>query len=388
MKKSKDYYYGRQTISKSDTSSVLKVLQSPFLTQGPEVKKFEDEIANFTKAKYAVAVSNGTAALHLAMLALDIALSDEVITSPLTFAASANCVLYCGGKVVFADIDPKTGLIDPVEIEKKITRNTKVIIPVHYAGQSCDMETISKIAKKYKVIVIEDAAHAIGSEHQKSKVGSCQYSDMAIFSFHPVKTITTGEGGAITTNDESLYKKLLLLRTHGITKEKQDFKNPHNLEVGPWYYEMQTLGFNYRLTDIQASLGLSQMKQLESFVKKRREIVEMYKKGFSKDVRFAVLSEESYGIPAYHLFPLLIDFSKINKTKTEVFKALESKGLHLQVHYIPVHLQPYYKQFGFKLGDFPKAEKFYQSEISLPLYPSLTMDDIKDIIKIIKTYAV
>lgn len=388
MKKIKDYYYGKQTISKSDRASVTQVLHSPFLTQGPVVNKFEDKLAGFTKAKYAVAVANGTTALHLAMLALDVNSSDEVITSPLTFVASANGVLYCGGKVVFADVDPQTGLIDPKEIEKKITDNTKLIIPVHYAGQSADMEKISKIAKKNKLFVVEDAAHAIGSEYQKSKVGSCQYSDMAIFSFHPVKTITTGEGGAITTNNPEIYKKLQNLRTHGITKDKSEFVNPHKLEIGPWYYEMQLLGFNYRLTDIQAALGISQLAKIDLFIKKRRTIVDMYKKAFESDVRFNTLYEKSYGIPAYHLFPLLINFTKIKKTKTEVFKDLEKNGLHLQVHYIPVHLQPYYQRFGYKLGDFPNAENFYQSEISLPLYPSLSLLDIRNIIRLIKTYAV
>lgn len=382
------YHYGKQTIDNKDIASINKVLKSAFLTQGPVVTEFEKSLCHYTKAKYALAVANGTVALHLAMLVLGIQKDHEVITSPLTFVASANCVLYCGGKVVFADIEEDSGLIDPSEIEKKITKNTKAIIPVHYAGQSADMEKIAQIAKKHNLFVIEDAAHAIGSEYQGSKVGSCRYSDMTIFSFHPVKTITTGEGGAITTNNHNLYKKLLLLRTHGITKERQDFKNPYNIEIGPWYYEMQFLGFNYRLTDIQAALGVSQMRKISHFNKKRREIVEIYKKAFAKDERFMTLTEKTYGIPAYHLFPLLINFGKIKKTKTELFKDLEKNGLHLQVHYIPVHLQPYYKKFGYKLGDFPNAEKFYQQEVSLPLYPSLTSSDINKIIKTIKTYAV
>lgn len=388
MIRKKDYQYGKQTIDKEDIISVNEVLKSPFLTQGPNVAEFEKTICQCTKARYAIAVANGTAALHLSMMALNIKANDEVITSPLTFVASANCVLYCGGKAIFSDIEADSGLIDPEQLRGRINKKTKAIIPVHYAGQSCDMDRISKIAKDNNLFVIEDAAHAIGSEYKGVKVGSCRYSDMTIFSFHPVKTITTGEGGVITTNNPDYYKKLLLLRTHGITKEKKDFKNPHGLEIGPWYYEMQSLGFNYRLTDIQAALGLSQIKKLDKFVQKRREIVELYKREFANDPRFEVLIEKPYGVPAYHLFPLLIDFSQIKKTKAQLFSDLQENGIHPQVHYIPVHLQPFYQQFDYHLGDYPKAEAFYQRTISLPLYPSLSFADIRSIIAIVKTYAV
>lgn len=376
----KSIAYGRQSIDAGDIKAVVDVLKSDFLTQGPKVREFEDALCKYTGAKYAVAVSSGTAALHLAVLALDIKQGDEVITSPITFLASANCVLYGGGRVKFADIESNTVLIDPLEIKKQITKRTKAIIPVHFAGQSCDMAEISKIARKNKLFIIEDAAHAIGSKYKGEKVGSCKYSDMAIFSFHPVKTITTGEGGAITTNNKKLNERLLMLRSHGVTK------NPKYLtkNEGPWYYEMQLLGFNYRLTDIQAALGMSQLKKIEMFVKRRREIVDLYKKEFAGDERYAFLIEKDYSHAAFHLCPLLIDFTTVKTNKKDLFEKLKKKGLHLQVHYIPVHLQPFYKKFGFRKGDYPKAEAYYKSTISLPLYPDLKNSDVKHIVKIIK----
>lgn len=380
----KTYTYGKQTITLSDILEVLKVLRSPYLTQGPKIKEFEDAICNYVGAKYSVAVSNGTAALHMAISSLDISSSREVITSPITFLASANCVLYVGGKVKFADIDKKTACIDVDEIKKQITANTKAIIPVHYAGQSCDMEKIHQIAEEHNLFIIEDAAHAIGSEYKGFKVGSCKYSDMTIFSFHPVKTITTGEGGLITTNNKDLYEKLLMLRSHGMTKNEQVLtKND-----GPWYYEMQCPGFNYRITDIQAALGISQLKRLDEYAKIRREIVNLYKKEFADDERFSYLEEKEYSKACFHLFPLLIDFSKISLNKQELFTKLKEKGLNLQVHYIPVHLQPYYKKLGFKEGDFPKAEEYYKKTISIPLYPALTYKDVKHIVKKIKEVAI
>ena len=372
----KKYSYGRQTISSADIKSVVATLKSDYLTQGPKIKEFEDKICQVTGAKYAVAVSNGTAALHLAVLVLGIGVGDEGITTPITFVASANCLRYVGADVKFADIEPDTGLIDPKEILKQITPRTKVLIPVHYAGQSCDMEEIAKIAKEHKLFVIEDAAHAIGSTYKGHKVGSCKYSDLTTFSFHPVKTITTGEGGAITTNNPELYKKLLMLRTHGITQRP---------DIAPWYYEMQELGYNYRLPDILATLGISQLKKLESFVVKRRKIVAMYKKAFADDPRFSLLVEREYNNSAFHLCPLLIDFSKIKLTKIKLFNKLKENGLNLQVHYIPVHLQPYYHYLNIKLGSFPNAEKFYSQELSLPLYTGLKLSDIRYIINIIQS---
>ncbi len=371
----KTYSYGRQSINKKDVDAVVSTLRSYFLTQGPKVAEFEAKLCHVTGAKYAVAVSSGTAALHLAVLALGIKRGDQGITTPMTFVASANCLRYVGADVQFADINSSTGLIDPTEINKKITKKTKVLIPVHYAGQSCNMEAIAKIAKKHSLFVIEDAAHAIGSLYNGHPVGSCYYSDLTTFSFHPVKTITTGEGGAITTNNFALYQQLLMFRTHGIIQKP---------EIAPWYYEMHGLGYNYRLPDILASLGLSQLSKLQHFIARRSQIVKKYRQAFAGDSRFTVLQESSQSRSAFHLFPLLLNLKEIKKDKKQIFADLLNKGIKLQGHYIPVHLQPYYRELGFKPGDFPIAEAFYTQEISLPLYPSLTQLDVKNIIKIIK----
>ena len=375
----KYYPYGKQTMSVADMWEVIRVLRSPWLTQGPKVHEFEDAICKYTGAKYAIAMANGTAALHLAMLALEIETGDEVITSPITFLASANCVLYGGGSVRFADIESDTALIDPQELKGRITDRTKAIIPVHFAGQSCDMEVIHRIARKHDLFIIEDAAHAIGSEYYGDKVGSCKYSDMTIFSFHPVKTITTGEGGAITTNNEELYDKLVMLRSHGVTRDGSLLINK---KEGAWYYEMQMLGFNYRLTDIQSALGVSQLRKLDGFVKRRREIVGMYRNRLTNE-RCSLLAERRYSKAAFHLCPLLVDFTKMKSCKKDLFEKLKERGLHLQVHYIPVHLQPYYSKLGFKEGDYPKAEAYYNKTISLPLYPALKDSDVKRIINIV-----
>jgi perosamine synthetase len=371
------YSYGKQTIGQSDIDAVVATLKSDFLTQGSKVKEFEDKICEVTGAKYAVAVSSGTAALHLSILALGLKPKDAGLTSPMTFAASANCLRYVGATVQFADIDSNTGLISPEEIKKKITPETKVIIPVHYSGQSADMEMIHEIAKSNNIYVIEDAAHAIGSTYQGYRVGSCQYSDLTTFSFHPVKTITTGEGGAITTNSKKLYDKLMTLRSHGITKMPEKY---------PWYYEMNELGYNYRLPDILAALGISQINKLSIFTKKRANLVKQYQHAFKNNPHCRVLKELSNRKTAFHLFPLLINFSKIKITKQELFRKLASRGINLQVHYIPVHYQPYYKQLGFKVGDYPHSEAYYDQEVSLPLYPALTSKDVKIIIKIIKNF--
>jgi perosamine synthetase len=376
----KKYTYSKQHISFKDVWSVVKILYSPWLTQGPKVKTFEDDLCKYTGAKYAVAVANGTAALHLAAICLNLQSNDEVITSPITFLASANCALYAGGKIKFADIEPETANIDPNEIEKQITSKTKAIIPVHFAGQSCDMEKIYALAQKHNLKIIEDAAHALGSNYKNTKVGSCKYSDMTIFSFHPVKTITTCEGGAITTNNKDIYEKLLALRTIGITK------NPKLLTKndGPWYYETHYLGFNYRLSDIHSALGVSQLKRLDKFKEKRKTIVEAYRNAFADDERFSLLEEKSYSSASFHLCPLLIHFEKIKLNKKLLFKKLKEAGLYLQVHYIPVHTQPLYKKLGFKESDFPNAEKYYQKTISLPLYFKLTKKDVRYIVNTIK----
>lgn len=360
----KVYNYGKQHIDKDDCKAVLETLKSPYLTCGPKVQEFEKAICKYTGAKYCVAVNSATSGLHIAMLAAGVGIGDEIITSPMTFLASANCARLAGATVKFADIISKTANIDPQEIKKHITKKTKAIVPVHFTGQSCDMEAIQKIAKKakQKIYIIEDAAHAIGSIYKDSKVGSCKYSDMTVFSFHPVKTITTGEGGAVTTNDEKLYKKLLAYRSHGM-HHTQD-----------WCYDMIELGLNYRMTDIQAALGVSQLKKLNKFKKRRREIVAYY----NKNLGIKHLEEEKFSDACFHLYPILVENRK------EFYHKAKKAGLNLQIHYIPVHLQPYYRQFGYKASDYPNAEEFYAHCISLPVYYDLTKADLKEIVRRIK----
>ncbi len=380
---SKIYTYGHQNIRWSDVISVARALVSPWLTQGPRVAELEQAICQYTGAKYAVVVANGTASLHLAMQALELGPGQEVITSAMTFLASSNCALYVGAKPQFCDIDPATSLMDLEDLQKKITPQTKAIIPVHFAGQSCDMAKIAEIAKAHKLFIVEDAAHAIGSEYRGEKVGNCRYSDMTIFSFHPVKTITTGEGGAITTNQKELYEKLLALRSHGIMRDP----NILTKNDGPWYYEMHYLGFNYRLTDIQAALGLSQLKKLDSFVKSRREMVLFYQDLFRGQDRFRFIEEQEYSKAAFHLCPLFIDFQKIKITKRELFEQLKARHILLQVHYIPVPCQPYYQKLGQEPKNFPNALAHYESELSLPLYPGLKDRDLRYIAKTIQDLA-
>jgi len=366
----KKYAYGKQTLDLQDYLGVLSTLKSPFLTCGPKVKEFEQAICDYTGAKYCVSVSNATAGLHLAMLAIGIKQGDEVITSPNTFLASSNCVLYAGGTVKFADVEEETANINPEEIEKQISDKTKAIIPVHFAGQSCNMEKIKEIADKNNLMIVEDAAHAIGSDYKGTKVGSCKYSDLTVFSFHPVKTITTGEGGAITTNNKEMYEKLLALRSHGMHKDGK--------MALTWEYEMRELGFNYRLTDIQASLGITQLKKLDKFKKRRREIVEYY----NKNLGLPHLIEKDFSNACFHLYPVMV------RNREEFYQKAKTIGLNLQVHYIPVHTQPYYKELEFKkgtsCGDYPNAEIYYKKCISLPLYPSLSDCDLKEIVKRVK----
>ena len=374
--------YGHQYIDESDIKAVVDVLKSDYLTQGPSVTKFEQEICRITGAKYCVSVSNATAGLHIAVAALELADGAEGITTPNTFLASSNCMVYNKIKPVFADINPVTYNIDPIEIEKRITDKTKLLIPVHFAGLPCEMEKISAIAKKHNLRIIEDAAHAIGSQYADgSYVGNCKYSDMTVFSFHPVKTITTGEGGAVTTNDEKLYQKLLMLRSHGTTKdEKLLTKNP-----GPWYYEMQALGFNYRMTDMQAALGYSQLQKLDFFKKRRREIVAKYNNAFA-GMKFLKTPTEPENVSScFHLYAVQIDFTALGKTRAQVMQKLREKGIGTQVHYFPVPTQPFYKEnFGYKDGDYPIAEKYYEQELSLPLYPGMSDEDVDAVIKTVK----
>lgn len=362
----KTYGYGKQNINEDDIQAVVDVLRSPYLTCGPKVKEFEQAICDYTGGKYCVAVNSATSGLHIAMMAAGIKEGDEVITSPMTFLASANCAKYCGADVKFADIYKDTACIDPEETKKHITAKTRAIVPVHFAGQSCDMEKIYKIAKEHNLIVIEDAAHAIGSDYKDTKVGSCKYSDMAVFSFHPVKTITTCEGGAVVTNNKELYDRLCAFRSHGMHK---DGEMAHD-----WRYEMRELGYNYRMTDVQAALGVSQLKRLGQFKKRRREIVDFY----NKNLGLPHLIEKEFSNACFHLYPILVD-----NRRDFYFKARE-KGLNLQVHYIPVHTQSYYQKLGYKQGDYPNAEAFYAHCISLPLYPDLTDEDLMEIIKRIK----
>lgn len=374
--------YGKQSISDADIAAVVDVLRSPYMTQGPQIAEFEQKLCAYTGAKYCVLVSNGTAALHIAVASLGLEKGSEGITTPITFTASANSMLYCGMTCRFADIDPDTFCLSPVETEKKITSETRLLTPVHFAGRVCDMEAFAHLAQRHHLRVIEDAAHAIGSQYPcGAKVGSCKYSDLTIFSFHPVKTITTGEGGAVMTNDETLYRRLLLFRSHGITKDPAFLtQNP-----GPWYYEMQALGFNYRMTDFQAALGISQMERLEQFRQRRLEIVKIYNKAFRGVPHFQIPSEKNLDDLCFHLYAARIDYAACGTTRAEFMRKLREKGVGSQVHYIPVHLQPYYREhFGYKPGDMPNAEAFYEQELSLPLYPDLTEQDIQTVIESVK----
>lgn len=374
--------YGHQYIDDSDIKAVIEVLKSDFLTQGPAVERFENEICRITRAKHCVAVSNATAGLHIAVAALGLEAGTEGITTPNTFLSSANCMIYNGIKPVFADIDPKTYNIDPTDIEKHITDKTRLIIPVHFAGLPCNMEKISQIAKKNRLFIIEDAAHAIGSQYADGTcVGNCKYSDMTVFSFHPVKTITTGEGGAVTTNNEELYKKLLMLRSHGTTKDPELLiANP-----GPWYYEMQMLGFNFRMTDMQGALGFSQLQKLSFFKERRREIVTKYNQAFSGMQYLKTPYEPAEISSCFHLYAVQIDYNALGKTRSLVMKELRERGVGTQVHYIPVPSQPYYKEtFGYKAEDYPKAKAYYEKTLSLPLFPGMADSDINTVINAVK----
>ena len=370
--------YGKQKIDEDDINSVVKVLKGDYLTTGPIVSEFENSVAKYVGTKYAVAVSNGTAALHMACYAAGISEGDEVLVPAITFAASSNCVLYCGGKPVFIDIDPKSYNIDINKIKEKITNKTKAIIPVDFAGQSVDMDSILKIAEEYNLIVIEDAAHALGSEYKNEKVGSKAH--MTEFSFHPVKPITTGEGGVVVTNSKELYEKMILFRSHGITR---------NIELmtenqGPWYYEQIDLGYNYRLTDIQSALGLSQIKKLDDFILKRREIVNKYNEAFKELEEIVTPFENEYSKSGYHIYVLLLNLDKLKCGRKEIFEALQAENIGVNVHYLPVYLHPYYKKLGYKKGECPVAEDIYNRMITIPLFPSMRDNDSKDVIEAVK----
>lgn len=361
--------YGKQCIDQEDIDAVTKVLSEDFITQGPKITEFEEEIANYVGAKYGVAFNSGTSALHGAYFALGLEKGDEMITTPNTFVATANAGLYLGAKVNFCDVEKQTGNIDASKLE--VSKNTKLIAPVHYSGNPVNLKEIADIAEDNNAKVIEDGAHALGAKYDGKKIGSLKYSEMAMFSFHPVKHITTGEGGIIVTNDEEYYERLQLFRSHGITKN--NLVNPRD---GDWYYEMQHLGFNYRITDIQCALGLSQLKKLDSFVENRRKIAEKYDEMFEDNPYFDVVKENPDGESAYHLYPILLK-EKYANHKKEIFSKLRSEGLGVQVHYIPVYLQPYYQNLGFNKGLCPVDEEFYKRELSIPMYPTLTDEDLE-----------
>lgn len=366
--------YGRQTIEEDDIQAVVDVLRSDYLTTGPKIAEFEKMVADYVGAKYAVAISNGTSALHAACFAAGIQPGDEVITTPLTFAASSNCVLYCGGTPVFADVDPKTYNIDPEDIRRKITDKTKAIIAVHLAGQPCDMDEIHKIAKEHDLLVIEDGAHALGSVYKGKKVGTL--SDMTTFSFHPVKPITTGEGGMIVTDNEEFYQKMMLFRSHGITRDE----NLMTRNDGSWFYQQLDLGYNYRITDIQCALGCSQMRKLDRFLARRKEIVTRYNEAFADCENIIIPYQLPETESGWHLYIVQVK----NCDRRKVFEALREHGIAVNVHYIPVYLHPYYQEHGYKDVHCRNAEEVYSHIISLPLYPTLTEEQQQYVIETLK----
>ena len=374
-------FYGKQSIDENDIDAVVEVLQSDFLTQGPAIEKFEKCVAEYCGAKYAVAVTSATAALHISCLSAGLGKDDILWTSPITFTASANCGRYCGADVDFVDIDPSTYNMSIAELEKKLQAaeiKPRVVVPVHLAGQSCEMDKIYKLSQKYGFKVIEDASHAIGADYKETKVGCCKYSDMTVFSFHPVKIVTTGEGGMVLTNDKDLYEKLVLYRSHGITR---DPKLMTGTADGPWYYQQIDLGFNYRMTDMQAALGYSQMQKVNEFVSKRRYLAKRYNE-LLKNINGIQLPDQNEDTKSsWHLYVVRVDFSKISKTKNQIFAEMKEKGICLNLHYIPVHTQPYYENLGFKGGDFPNSEKYYEEAFTLPLYYSLTDEQQDHIVK-------
>ena len=366
--------YGRQWIEDDDIEAVVKILKSDFLTTGPAILEFEEAVAHYVGAKYAVSFSNGTAALHGACFAAGIQEGDEVITTPMTFAASANCVLYQGGTPVFADIDDSTYNIDPKKIEEKITSKTKAIIPVHFTGQPAELDEIHRLAQEHNLVVIEDAAHALGASYKKKRIGGL--SDMTMFSFHPVKHVTSGEGGVITTNDDVYYQKLLQFRSHGIIKDQQLMTESH----GPWYYEMQSLGFNYRMTDIQAALGANQLKKIDHFLSRRKHYVSLYNEAFESRDEIRIPAQHPDGDSSWHLYIIRLQTEKMKVSRKVIYEELMKENIGVNVHYIPVHKMPYYQQLGYGKETYPVAEKLYEEILTLPLFPKMSVDDINDVI--------
>jgi len=378
--------YGRQDINQTDINSVVDVLQSDFLTQGPKTPLFEQTVSNYCGSKYGVAVNSATSALHIACLALGLGKDDWLWTSPNSFVASANCGLYCGAKIDFIDIDPKTYNLSVESLEKKLIQAEqegklpKIVVPVHFAGQSCDMRRIHSLGQEYGFKIIEDASHAIGGRYLDKPVGNCQYSDITVFSFHPVKIITTAEGGLATTNSKELTEKMQLYRSHGVTRDPNIMTKPFE---GDWHYQQVGLGFNYRMTELQAALGISQMKRLDEFVAKRHTFQERYDLLLSSlPVIKPYQDEDNYS--ALHLYPIQIDLDNIDKNRKQIFNEIRRSGVGVNVHYIPIHTQPYYRKLGFNIGDFPNSEFYYNREISIPLFHTMTIDQQDGILNVLK----
>lgn len=378
--------YGRQEISEEDVSAVVEALRSDFLTQGPKVPLFEKIVVDYCGTKYGVAVNSATSALHIACLALELGEGDWLWTSPNSFVASANCGLYCGAMIDFVDIDPQTYNLSVKELEKKLiqakkeNKLPKILVTVHFAGQSCDMKKIYKLSREYGFFIIEDAAHSIGGKYLDKSIGGCQYSSITVFSFHPVKIITTAEGGLATTNSKKLAEKMELFRSHGVTRNQSLMTKKND---GPWHYQQINLGFNYRMTELQAALGISQMKKLDEFVSRRHILQEKY------DILLASLpvikpyqDQDCYS--ALHLYPIQLDLDKKSKSRRQIFNELRENGIGVNVHFIPIHTQPYYQQLGFKEGDFPNSEYYYSRAISIPLFHAMTLnqqDEVCDALK-------
>lgn len=366
--------YARQNIVQADIDAVCEVLRSDFLTQGKAVPDFEQKISEFVGAKHAIAVNSATSALHIACLALGLSEGDVLWTTPITFVASANCALYCGANVDFVDIDPRTynicqkALAKKLETAKSTGKLPKIVVAVHLCGQPCSMAEIYDLSKEYGFKIIEDASHAIGGKYRGEHIGNCRYSDITVFSFHPVKIITTGEGGMLVTNDKNLADKMSLLRSHGITRSQEQMQNKPD---GSWYYEQIELGFNYRMTDIQAALGISQMKRIEQFITRRHEIAARYN-NLLKELPITLPYQSNDSYSAFHLYVIRLELAAINKTHREIFENLRNEGIGVNLHYIPIYRQPYYYRFGFSKKDFPEAEKYYAEAISLPMYPDLS----------------
>ncbi|WP_201565917.1 UDP-4-amino-4,6-dideoxy-N-acetyl-beta-L-altrosamine transaminase [Psychrobacter sp. CMS30] len=379
--------YARQDINQQDINAVIEVLKSDFLTQGPQVPAFEQAIIDACDAKYAVAVNSATSALHIACLALGLGNDDWLWTTPNTFVASANCALYCGAKVDFVDIDPRTYNLCAKQLEKKLIaaqkvgKLPKIVIPVHFSGQSCDMQAIHELAKKYGFNIIEDASHAIGGKYKGEPIGNSRYSDITVFSFHPVKIVTTAEGGMAVTNNAKLAEQLNLLRSHGITRDEELMTKAAD---GPWYYQQIELGYNYRMTELQAALGLSQMQRLEAFVIKRHELASSYD-NLLHDLPITLPWQHPDSYSARHLYVIRLQLEQINITHLDVFNALRAAGIQANLHYIPVHMQPYYQNMGFASGQFPEAEKYYKEAITIPLFSAMTEGQQDTVCSTLKT---